>query len=144
MASVRPGANGTVISTPASRAAFSTAAHPPSTIRSASETFFPPDSKSCLDPLEDGQHRGQASGSLTAQSFCGARRIRAPLAPPRLSVPRKLAADDHAVETSWETDRPESRSVALSAAMSSSPISSWSTAGTGSCHSCGSATQGPR
>ena len=34
--------------------------------------------------------------------------------------------------------------VLLSAAMSCSPISSWSTAGTGSCHSCGSATHEPR
>ncbi len=40
--------------------------------------------------------------------------------------------------------RPESSTVALRAAMSSSVTRSWSTAGTGSCHSCGSATHGPR
>ena len=33
---------------------------------------------------------------MTSQSFCGARRMRAPFAPPRLSVPRKLAADAQA------------------------------------------------
>ena len=42
-ASVRPGANGTVTSCPASFAACSTAAQPPRTIRSASETLLPPD-----------------------------------------------------------------------------------------------------
>ena len=109
---MRPGANGTVTSCPASCAAFSTAAHPPRTIRSASETFLPPDCeplKSCWICSRVGSTSASAAGSLTSQSFCGARRIRAPLAPPRLSVPRKLAADAHAVETSWETDRPESR-----------------------------------
>ena len=40
-ASVRPGENGTCTSCPASLAACSMAAHPPRTIRSASETFFP-------------------------------------------------------------------------------------------------------
>ena len=47
---MRPGANGTVTSWPALFAACSTAAQPPSTIRSASETFLPPDCaplKSC-------------------------------------------------------------------------------------------------
>ena len=38
---MRPGAKGTLMSTPASFAAFSTAAQPPRTIRSASETFLP-------------------------------------------------------------------------------------------------------
>ena len=39
---MRPGVKGTFTSKPASFAAFSTAAQPPSTIRSASETFLPP------------------------------------------------------------------------------------------------------
>ena len=39
---MRPGENGTVIVVPACFAAASTAAQPPSTIRSASETFLPP------------------------------------------------------------------------------------------------------
>ncbi len=47
------------------------------------------------------------AGWLTAQSFCGARRMRAPLAPPRLSEPRKLEAEAQAVETSADTGRPE-------------------------------------
>ena len=113
---MRPGANGTVTSCPASLAAFSTAAHPPSTIRSASETFFPPDwpsLKSCWICSRTGSTSASSAGSLTSQSFCGSRRIRAPLAPPRLSVPRKLAADAHAVETSCATDRPESSSARL-------------------------------
>ena len=38
---MRPGVKGTFTSTPASFAAFSTAAQPPRTIRSASETFLP-------------------------------------------------------------------------------------------------------
>ena len=42
-ASARPGVNGTFISWPAFFAAFSMPAHPPRTIRSASETFLPPD-----------------------------------------------------------------------------------------------------
>ena len=144
---MRPGANGTVMSCPAFFAACSTAAQPPSTIRSASETFLPPDCdalKSCWTRSRACNTVPSSAGSLASQSFCGASRIRAPLAPPRLSVPRKLAADAHAVETSWEIDSPEARILSLRAAMSASPISSWSTAGTGSCHSCGSGTQGPR
>ena len=61
-ASVRPGVKGTFTSWPAFFAAASTAAQPPSTIRSASETFLPPD---CA-PLNSfwiassvGQHLGQ-------------------------------------------------------------------------------------
>ena len=40
---MRPGVKGTFTSCPAAFAAFSIAAPPPRTIRSASETFFPPD-----------------------------------------------------------------------------------------------------
>ena len=65
-----------------------------------------------------------SGGLLTAQSFCGARRMRAPLAPPRLSVPRNVDADAQAVETSWEIDSPDARIFALSAAMSFASISS--------------------
>jgi hypothetical protein len=88
------------------------AAQPPSTIRSASETFLPPDCaplNSLLDAFERLQHLRQLLGWLTSQSFCGARRMRAPFAPPRLSEPRKVDADAQAVETSCETDRPEAR-----------------------------------
>ena len=55
---------------------------------------------------------------LTSQSFCGSRRMRAPLAPPRRSLPRKLDAEAQAVVTSWEIDRPEARILPLSASMS--------------------------
>ena len=97
-------------------AASSTAAQPPSTIMSASETLFPPDcallnsvwilSSFCITSRS-------SAGLLTAQSFCGARRIRAPFAPPRLSVPRNVAAEAQAAairevaadEASADTDR---------------------------------------
>ena len=39
--------------------------------------------------------------------------MRAPLAPPRLSVPRNVDADAQAVETSWEMDSPEARILRL-------------------------------
>jgi hypothetical protein len=41
-----------------------------------------------------------SAGWLTSQSFCGARRMRAPLAPPRLSLPRKVEAEAQALVTS--------------------------------------------
>ena len=144
---MRPGVNGTVTSWPASLAAFSTAAQPPRTMRSASEILVPPDCeplKSCWIRSRVVSAAASSLGSLTAQSFCGARRMRAPFAPPRLSVPRNDAAAAHAVATSWETVSPDARSLSLRAAMSAGPTRSWSTAGTGSCHSCGSGTHGPR
>ena len=49
--------------------------------------------------------------------------MRAPLAPPRLSEPRNVEADAQAVETSCDTDRPEARIFAFSAATSCSSIS---------------------
>ena len=101
---MRPGTNGTVMSCPAFFAASSTAAHPPRTIRSASETFVSPACvllKSYWICSRVCSTLASSAGSLTCQPFCGARRIRAPLAPPRLSVP--LAADAHAVDTSRES-----------------------------------------
>ncbi len=59
------------------------------------------------------------SGLLTSQPLCGSSRIRAPLAPPRLSLPRNVEADAHAVDTSCETVRPEARISRLSPATSS-------------------------
>ena len=145
---MRPGAKGTSTSCPAFFAACSTAAHPPSTIRSARETCFPP----ACEPLNSRwipsrvrSTSASSAGLLTSQSFWGARRMRAPLAPPRLSVPRCVDAEAQAAETSWEIVSPEARIVPLSAAMSCAPISSWVTGGTGSCQICGSAgTSGPR
>jgi hypothetical protein len=46
--------------------------------------------------------------------------MRAPLAPPRLSPPRKVEADAQAVVTSWEMESPEARILALRAAISCS------------------------
>ena len=71
--------------------------------------------------------------------------MRAPFAPPRLSLPRNEDADAQAAETSWETVRPESRILPLRATMSSGPTSSWVTSGSGSCQiSSSSGTSGPR
>ena len=56
---MRPGVKGTVTSCPAFFAAFSTPAQPASTIRSASETFLPPDCgavERTLDAFESLQH----------------------------------------------------------------------------------------
>ena len=104
---------------PASLEAFSTAATPPSTIRSASETFLP---NSFWIASSLASTVFSSAGWLTSQSFCGLRRMRAPLAPPRLSEPRNVEADAHAVETSWDTVRPEPRIFVFSAAISCSPI----------------------
>ena len=91
-ASVRPGEKGTFTSCPAFFAASSTAAEPPRTIRSASETFFFPPDCEALNffwiPSSVCSAFASAAGWFTSQSFCGARRMRAPFAPPRLSVPR--------------------------------------------------------
>src|SRR2546430_3215086 len=63
---MRPGVKGTFTSSPASLAAFSTAAQPPRTIRSASETFLPNSfwiaSSFCRTVLS-------SAGWLTSQSF---------------------------------------------------------------------------
>src|SRR5262249_19547682 len=96
----------------------STAAQPPRTIKSASETFLPPRA----EPLKSFRIASSfcstvvsCAGSLTSQSFCGTRRMRAPLAPPRLSEPRNVDAEAQAVETIWDTDRREARIFAFSA-----------------------------
>ena len=39
--------------------------------------------------------------------------MRAPLAPPRLSLPRNVAADAQAVKTSWEMESPDARILRL-------------------------------
>src|SRR5262249_52210908 len=56
---MRPGVKGTFTSTPPSLAAFSTAAQPPRTIRSASETFLPP---LAVPPFAAGAVAGAAFG----------------------------------------------------------------------------------
>ena len=123
---MRPGVKGTVTSWPAFFAACSTPAQPPRTIKSASETLLPPDCallKSFWIASSFFRTFASSAGWLTSQSFCGARRMRAPFAPPRLSEPRKVDADAQAVETSSETDRPDARILALREAMSCASIS---------------------
>ena len=80
---------------------------------------------------------------FTAQSFCGARRMRAPLAPPRLSDPRKVLADAQAVSTISATVKPLALICAVNAATSASL--SVTPAGIGSCQIRSSAgTSAPR
>ena len=142
---MRPGVKGTFTSMPASLAAFSTAALPPSTIRSASDTFLPPPLNSFWIASSLSRTVLSSAGRLISQSFCGARRMRAPLAPPRLSEPRKVEADAQAVDTRSETERPEARIFCLSDAASASPIGGWSALGIGSCQiSVSFGTSGPR
>ena len=71
---------------------------------------------------------------FTAQNFCGAKRIRAPFAPPRLSDPRKVEAEAHAVATNSDTVKPEEIIFDFNAAISEASINLWVTAGIGSCH----------
>ena len=100
---------GTSTSTPASSAAFSTAAAPARTITSASEILLLPRPllKSAWIDFKVLITLGSSSGLLTSQSSCGASATRAPLAPPRMSLPRKLDAEAQAVRTSSDTVRPD-------------------------------------
>ena len=62
------------------------------------------------------------AGWLTSHSLCGARRMRAPFAPPRRSEPRKVEAEAQAVETRSEMESPDARILALRSATSLSSI----------------------
>ena len=73
-----------------------------------------------------------SDGLFTFQSFCGASRIRAPLAPPLLSEPRKVDADAQAVKTSWEIESPDFNIFALRVLISLF-LSFYLTFGIGSC-----------
>ena len=137
--------NGTCTVKPASAAAFSTPTPPASTIRSARDTCLPEALKAVWIDSSTRSTAASSSGLLTSQPLCGSSRIRAPLAPPRLSLPRNDEAAAHAVETSCETDRPEARICPLSASMSAPETSSCVTAGSGSCQiSTSDGTSGPR
>ena len=133
---------------PAFLAACSTPALPASTIRSASEICLPPAADSLNSAWMRSSFRStvaSCAGWLACQSFCGASRIRAPLAPPRLSDPRKVDAEAQAVDTSCDTVRPEANTAALSASASVPSINSLTTGGSGSCQSSSSSgTSGPR
>ena len=122
---MRPGAKGTVTSTPAFFAARSTPAQPARTMRSASETFLLLGAllNALRMPSRVSSTFASWAGWLTSQSFWGARRMREPFAPPRLSEPRKVEAEAQAVVTSSATDRPQARIFALRAEMSLSSIS---------------------
>ena len=87
---------------PPALAAASTAAAPPKTIKSAMDTSLP---QPAWTLSKAAMTLANCTGWLAAQSFCGARRTRAPFAPPRLSVPRKVEAEAQAAETRSETER---------------------------------------
>ena len=101
VASVRPGVNGTSTSWPAFFAACSTAAAAAehdqvgerdllaAGLRGVEVAWMPSSVVSTFASF---------AGWFTSQSFCGASRMRAPLAPPRLSEPRKVEAEAQAVD----------------------------------------------
>jgi hypothetical protein len=93
------------------------------TIRSAIDTFFAPfASNAAFTPPSTLSTRASWSGWFAAQSFCGARRIRAPLAPPRLSDDRKVEAEAQAVATSSAGVSPEARICAFSSRTSAASM----------------------
>ena len=141
VASVRPAVNGT--ETPD---AASMAATPPRTIRSARETCAPPAAlNSACTASMAASALASASGSLATQPFCGARRMRAPLAPPRMSDARNVLAEAQAVLTSSAVERPHASNLALSAVTSASDTGVPVAAGSGSCQIRSSAgTSEPR
>ena len=89
-----PARTGPTTATPAALAACSMPTLPASTITSA--TLAPV--SAAIFPWTASTFASRA-GSLPSQSFCGASRMRAPLAPPRLSEPRKVRALSQAVAT---------------------------------------------
>jgi hypothetical protein len=107
---MRPGVKGTVTFVTGVFRRLLDAGAAGQTIRSASETFLPPDCRAverALDALERLEHLRQLGGLVDFPILLRRQRMRAPFAPPRLSEPRNVDADAQAVETSCETDRPE-------------------------------------
>src|SRR5512145_1268053 len=101
-------------------------AQPASTIRSARDTFLSAEAtllKAFWMASRALSTFASWAGWLTSQSFWGARRMRPPLAPPRLSDPRKVDAEAQAVEINSDTDKPEDRILPLREAISCSSIS---------------------
>ena len=112
----------TLTATPASFDAFSIAALPPRTRRSATDTCFPPVSRSVefllnrVELVEHGLQPEQAGSPPNPSGAPGAGvrhwRRRA------CQSARKVEAEAHAAATSAETERPQARILSLSAAMS--------------------------
>ena len=65
-----------------------------------------------LDAFELAQNLRQLGRVVHLPVLLGARRMRAPLAPPRLSEPRNVEAEAQAVATSCLTDSPDARTFA--------------------------------
>ena len=143
---MRPGVKRTFVLTPAFAAAFSTATVPPRTMRSASETFFEDFLLNAIWIFSRAARTFLSSlGLFASQFFCGSKRMRAPFAPPRLSVSRYVEADAQAVVTSSAMVRSLLRIFFLSSSISALPITFFGRAGTGSCQISSSAgTRSPR
>ena len=143
---MRPGVKRTFVLTPAFFAASSTATVPPSTMRSARETFFADFLLNALWIFSSSARTFFNSlGLFASQFFCGSRRIRAPFAPPRLSVPRNVDADAHAVVTNCAMVRLLLRIFFFNSSTSDLPITFFDRAGSGSCQINSSfGTSGPR
>ena len=102
-ASMRPGVKGTLTGCPASFAAFSMAASPPRTIRSASETFLPPDCEALNSfwiAFQFPQHLGQFSRLVGCPVFLGREANAGAVGPAALIGAAKVEAEAQAVETS--------------------------------------------
>ena len=145
---MRPGANGTVTLCPAFFAACSTAAQPPRTIRSASETrFLPPDCdrlKSCWIFSRAFSALASSAGSLTSQFRLRRQADPRPVRPAALvgaaEAGRRRPGGGNQPgdgQSRCEDLALEGRDVLLADQV-------MSTGGTGSCHNCGSGTHGPR
>ena len=149
--SVRPGANGTVMSCPASFAA----SRRPRTRRGRSGRRARPRSAGCellnsAGSLEGLQHFGEVGGLVDVPVLLRREAETGTVGPAALVGAAEGAADAHAVVTSCEMVSPDPRILALRAVTSASPIRSWSTAGRGPATAAapgptgrGSATRGP-
>src|SRR5690606_27001796 len=117
-------------------AAASMAAQPPNTIKSASETCLPPLwlalKADCIFSRVSSTLL-RRTGLLAFQYFWGDNLMRAPLAPPRLSESRKVAAEAQAVATNSPIFKPEASILVLRVFMSLLSMRGCLTAGIGSC-----------
>mmetsp|Transcript_16306 Transcript_16306/g.51030 ORF Transcript_16306/g.51030 Transcript_16306/m.51030 type:complete len:297 (+) Transcript_16306:214-1104(+) len=142
VASTRPPTKGTSTETPAAFAAASIATTPARTMTSASDTGL---ADAARTSSSAASVFSSCDGSLTGHERCGSRRMRAPLAPPRLSVVRKVDADAHAVRTRSACGSPLAAMASLSAARSAPASGGAAAAGSGSIHSRSSlGTSSPR
>ena len=97
-------------------AAFAACSIPKLPARTITSAILAPDSVAITSSTDNTLSK--RVGSLPSQSFKGAKRIRAPLAPPRLSESRNVLALSHAVDTLSLTLRPLAAILAFTASTS--------------------------